>query len=829
MEKLIFLLILVPFCVNAQIVNIPDANFKSKLLQANIDNQIAYGNGGYLKIDSNNDGEIQEIEAQIVDSLNVDNSNIDVLDGISSFINLKKLNCGDNNLTSINISEIPNLEVFWLWSNPIGSIDVSQNINIKDLRFGNNLLTSLDVSQNYNLQVLNCNNNSLTSLDLSQNLGLVYLECSGNSLLSIDVSQNINLEVLSCSSNQLSTLDLTNNLNLKELHCGYNVLTEIDVSQNIGLIKLYCPGSHVSNLNISQNTNLEDLECSNNQLNNLNLLNNINLMWLDCSYNPITTLDFSNNINLSNITCHFTLLTTIDVTQNPNVHAIFCTNNEFLTSAFIKNGIYKEILIEQNPNLQYICADEMQLEDPYLYVNPSVVVNSYCSFTPGGNYNTITGTTAFDSDNNGCDVNDLPKPNIKININDGTNQGATFTNNTGNYNFYTQAGSFDLTPNIENPSWFTFSPTSATIPFANNNNNIVNQDFCITANGIHPDVEIVIAPITPARPGFDAVYQIVYKNKGNQALSGNITFTYDDEVLDFVTASISPDTQSLGLLNWNYQNLQPFENRSIYVTLNVNSPQEIPAVNIGDVLGFQATITPVIGDELPEDNLFSYNQTVVGSYDPNDITCIEGEVVPPSEIGEYLHYIINFENTGTAEAENIVVKVEVDPTKFDIDSLQMLNTSHNAYIRQTGNKVEFIFQEIWLDTGGHGNVLLKIKSKNNLIEGDAVAKQANIYFDYNAPIDTNMANTTFEILSTGNFVMDESIVVFPNPTSSIVNINCNNSIKTVELYDVQGRLLQTQIVDSATTSLDISNKTNGIYFAKITSEKGVKVEKITKE
>lgn len=51
---------------NSQIVNIPDANLKTKLLLANntSGHQIAKNlNGDYFKIDSNNDGEIQFSEA----------------------------------------------------------------------------------------------------------------------------------------------------------------------------------------------------------------------------------------------------------------------------------------------------------------------------------------------------------------------------------------------------------------------------------------------------------------------------------------------------------------------------------------------------------------------------------------------------------------------------------------------------------------------------------------------------------------------------------------------------------------------------------------------
>jgi uncharacterized repeat protein (TIGR01451 family) len=63
------------------------------------------------------------------------------------------------------------------------------------------------------------------------------------------------------------------------------------------------------------------------------------------------------------------------------------------------------------------------------------------------------------------------------------------------------------------------------------------------------------------------------------------------------------------------------------------------------------------------------NQTVVGSFDPNDKTCLEGEIVSPELIGKNVHYLIRFENTGTANAENIVVTDYIDTTVFDINTL----------------------------------------------------------------------------------------------------------------------------------------------------------------
>jgi hypothetical protein len=596
------------------------------------------------------------------------------------------------------------------------------------------------------------------------------------------------------------------------LNCDFNQLSNLDISGSVALITLSCNSNQLSSLNVNALTQMNYLSCGNNQLTSLDLSSLDNLAALYCSSNLLTTLDCNNNHQLSQL----------QFSDNPN-----------LTTVLVKNGIEEfniDSFLNLNcPNFNFVCADDFQTTFLIANLPSSVYVNTYCTFTPGGNYNTITGTVTFDGNNNGCDNNDIYQPNIRVNINDGTNQGATFTNNTGNYNFYAQTGSFVLTPAIENPTWFTFSPTTATIPFANNNNNTATQNFCISANGIHPDVEIVIAPIFRSRPGFDATYKIVFKNKGNQTLSGNVSFTYDDDVLDFVSATVVPNSQSVGTMSWNYTNLLPFESRSVEITLNVNAPTETPAVNIGDVLNFSASVNPIAGDEIPSDNTFTYTETVVGSYDPNDITCLEGDIVAPSEIGNYLHYNIRFENTGTAAAEFVVVKVEVNQTDFDMNSLQIMNSSDPVYARINRNIVEFIFQNIQLESGGHGNILLKIKSKNNLQVGDEVNKKADIYFDYNFPILTNDAETVFQSLNNPDFQNDASISVYPNPTNGIVTVNCNNSIKSIQSYDVQGRLLQTNLVNENQTSIDISNQAKGVYFLKIVSEKGIGVQKIVRE
>lgn len=83
MKKILLLLLLIAGFSNAQTVNIPDANFKAKLLSANAINGIALNaNNQSIVIDINGNNEIEVSEALDVASLYVSNSNISDLAGV---------------------------------------------------------------------------------------------------------------------------------------------------------------------------------------------------------------------------------------------------------------------------------------------------------------------------------------------------------------------------------------------------------------------------------------------------------------------------------------------------------------------------------------------------------------------------------------------------------------------------------------------------------------------------------------------------------------------------------------------------------------------------
>ncbi|MDI1316941.1 T9SS type A sorting domain-containing protein [Flavobacterium sp.] len=755
--------------------------------------------------------------------------------------NLTSLNCDNNQLTTLNVLNLTNLKDLSCAINQLTTLNLSGLSSLETLNFSYNQISLSNVSGlSTNLKSLYCDNNEITSLDVSNLPNLETLSSANNQLISIDVSSLNNLKFLDISTNQLTTINVSNLTVLEYLDVYQNLLTSLDLNGLTTVKQLSYSENVIPNLDVSFLINLEMLQCDNTQSTVLDVTALNKLTNLSCSYNQLTTLDVSTLHNLQYLGCNNNLLTTVDVNNSPNLLNLTCGSNQ-LTNLFLKNGKDEQgVDFSNNPNLQYICADVSQLQTIQTQLNDfgmnATVSNSYCSFTPGGNHNTISGIAIFDADNNGCDVTDVVNPFVRFDINDGAATGATVTNINGTYNYYTDAGTYTIAPNVENQAWFDFSPASADFTFANANNNISTQNFCIAAIGTHKDIEVVFAPMEPARPGFNAKYKIVYKNKGNQMHSGSVTLNFDDARTDLVSSDPAPDTMGTNSLVWNYTNLMPFENRRIIVTLNLNAPTETPALNNGDILNFTAAITPVTGDEIPADNQYNFNQTVVGSYDPNTIECLEGEMVSPTEIGNYLHYAINFENLGTFYAENIVVRSEIDPTKYDISTLQVMNTSHASYTRISGNTVEFVFQGINLaaatgtpPVGGHGDVLFKIRTNDNLGNNDRVLQNAGIYFDYNFPVITNDAETTFAALSNPIFEQDNSVTIYPNPTNSIINIDSNFTIQTIELYDIQGRLLETHFEEATSFRLDITGKSNGIYFIKIKTDKGSKVEKIVKK
>jgi len=852
--KTVFILLFLVFgsITSAQIINFPDANFKNALVNSKCVD-LDGDNIGDADVDLNNDGEIDVSEAQKVSWLNISRKIITSLEGINKFSNLThldchtnqltllnippqleklvKLLCYENNLSTLDVSGLGNLNYLECCKNKLFSLKVAGLKNLLTLDCAENQLTSLDLTGLENLQTIDFYKNKITTIDLKDFMNLKYLRCSDNpisflditgleklekifcldnQLSSLDLSGLENLQILNCSDNQLKSITLTLLKNLQIFSCDNNLLTSIDLSGLENLKSLFCYNNQLTSINLSGLKNLKNLLCYSNQLTSLDLSGLKKLEYLSFDHNELTSLDLSELENLKDLRCSYNQLTTIDVTRFENLEVFGCSNNK-LTSLFIKTGkILSAIDFSNNFILNYICCNENDITNiknkAISYGLTNCEVNAYCTFNPSGKFYVLNGKITFDGNTNGCEDQYIKLQNFKYKITDGITSGSFITNFTGNYSIPVQAGTHTITPMMEHPSHFEVTPSLFTVTFPSSTDTIT-QNFCITPKGIFHQTNITVIPLTPpARPGFETLYKIVWENAGNQIESGTLNFTYDETLLDYISATQSADQIADGIIKWNFTNLLPFEKREITVTLKVNRPTDTPAVNAGDKLYLTASIL---------DNIFTLENTVVGSYDPNDKTCLQGDRVKLDMVGEYVDYLIRFENTGNYAAENVVVKDIIDSKRFDVSSLQITDASHEVYTRIEGNKVEFIFEKIQLpfdDANNDGYIAFKIKTLPTLVLGDSLKNMADIYFDYNFPIRTNEAKTTIALsVPTADITTDISI--YPNPVRDILHISTEETWTKAEIYDISGRILRQLTLDG--TSIDVSILESGTYFIRL--------------
>jgi len=327
-----FVLVSVPFY--GQIVNIPDANFKARLVNnqsATIDpTPVVY----FYSVDSNHDGEIQVSEANAITGLDISTP---------------------TNSTTGDILSLEGIQYF------------------------------------PNLKVLNCSGNNLVNLDVTSLSQLYDLDCSYDHLQTLNIVGLSNLVKLQFNKNTLSNINTTGLSSLKIMFGIYNNLTQMDVSALPALENLQVDFNQITNFAFGNQSAIKVIACSNNLLTYLDLQSVPNLETLWASNNAITSLNLNGLNYLSTLTVDSNALTTLDASQAPVLNFIQCSYNPGLTSINVRNNyisygdpdlLYFPFHFDFLPLLTSICLDSG--EQNYL-VNALYNSNPNVSFFTGPN------------------------------------------------------------------------------------------------------------------------------------------------------------------------------------------------------------------------------------------------------------------------------------------------------------------------------------------------------------------------------------------------------------------------------------------------------------
>jgi hypothetical protein len=90
-----------------------------------------------------------------------------------------------------------------------------------------------------------------------------------------------------------------------------------------------------------------------------------------------------------------------------------------------------------------------------------------------------------------------------------------------------------------------------------------------------------------------------------------------------------------------------------------------------------------------------------------------------------------------------------------------------------------------------------------------------------------LTSTTLATNIASNNIDVTNVYVYPNPTTGVVKIDFNIFEETkLTVYNITGQKLFTKTVNDKTTTIDLSNLSNGVYYLQVKNEGGVNTEKI---
>ncbi|MEO0898161.1 MAG: T9SS type A sorting domain-containing protein [Bacteroidota bacterium] len=354
----------------------------------------------------------------------------------------------------------------------------------------------------------------------------------------------------------------------------------------------------------------------------------------------------------------------------------------------------------------------------------------------------ISGTVYLDANQN-CvqDSGETGTPNVLVLTNTGF---GAMTDLQGNYVIEIDTGVSILTAyppnqpsNCNNAPYNVFFPTTGI--------DTTGVDFPWF---IQPVLDLGAFVAGPhIRSGFPNQTGTVVYNAGNTIRNGTVDFTYDSALC---VQSVSPppaihDTAN-HFISWNFSGL--YGNSFTYFDVWYKPDSTLV---IGDYLYFNTLVKPLAGDIDTLNNYGPKARTIYGPFDPNikevnPAGIREAGYITASQ--EVRTYTINFQNLGNYPAKNVLIRDTLD-TDLDLTSIQAEASSHAyALTIRPGRILEFYFKDINLPdsisdpVGSNGYVSFRVSHNPALPVGTVITNRAGIYFDFNAPIVTNLVSNT---------------------------------------------------------------------------------------
>ncbi len=161
---------------------------------------------------------------------------------------------------------------------------------------------------------------------------------------------------------------------------------------------------------------------------------------------------------------------------------------------------------------------------------------------------------------------------------------------------------------------------------------------------------------------------------------------------------------------------------------------------------------------------------------------------------------------------------------YDTITSTSMNDNYGLMVNDNG----FVEKWIYNETGSMSSANFYIPPKNQ-----------SILLYYDSLLDKRRRNVTPEDPVAVGEAVQVKLDVYPNPTGGVVTVNASSPIRQIEVYDSEGRLVEsgTRKTESEkrkasqgcfAATLDLSGQRLGIYIVKVQTESGIAVRKIVR-
>lgn len=338
-------------------------------------------------------------------------------------------------------------------------------------------------------------------------------------------------------------------------------------------------------------------------------------------------------------------------------------------------------------------------------------------------------------------------------------------------------------------------------------------------------------------PGTVSTMNIDAFNDGCVPTSGKLKLVLDLTQQVFNFSIPAPSAVSGDSIIWNFTNMT-YNTAHLMPMISVSTKS---TAVLGDTICVKLIITPTLNDVDPTNNVKNYCFRVLSSYDPND-----KKVYPPGQCANHeilnnqlLTYTIRFQNTGTSNAINIMVKDSLDGD-LDMSTIRIVGKSHPVVTEVAGRNLKFHFNNINLadatsnEPQSHGYVIFEAKPLAALPNNTVIKNSVGIYFDFNAPVLTNtVSNMVVSSIScnvaTGLAKTTTGSVfqVYPNPAHDKLFIHVmDKGSSLISISDVLGKEVVSLSANEQLTEVNLESLKEGIYFVKVTQQGNTTIQKI---